>query len=374
MLPPHSLSYTLTDGELVPGWCTARDLPWLRDLLHEAHAHVGRPRHELLRRWRTSDPDPRAGRLLAAARTVLLTLLRPARSTARARLRRDLFTAASTRPRADALAHVAADHDVPVATLLDGLFDDLGSARALPWPTPGPTPSDLLLAVNRAIAQTLLRSAHSAVLHLSGHSRTVLRTAWLRGVHFAVHTHGAATTTLHWRPPEHAPQTGRHLAHLLPVLPWARWFELRARCTVGRDAGTLVLTSHEALPPGPEPRAFDSRLEQRFAAAFALAAPDHELLREPVPVRCGDQLAFPDFLVRRRGERDGWWLEIAGLRDRGALAGKLALLQREARYVLCVPQRVMTAELRAMARVVPFGREVDVGAVLACLATVASGK
>ena len=362
---------TPTDGEIVPAWCTARDLPWLRDLLHEARAFVGRPLHELQRRWRTSDPDPRAGRLLASARTVLLAGLRGRhRGAGNRALRQALFTAAAARPRDEALADVAARHGLPVDTLLARLFADLGDARALAWPTPAPTPSDLLLAVNRAAARTLLRTASSAELRLSGHSRTVLRTAWLRGVHFTVHTHDAATSTLHWRPPAHGTRSGRHLAHLLPVLPWARWFELRAHCTVGPHRGTLVLTSHEALPPGPEPRAFDSRLEQRFAAAFTTLAPAWELLREPVPVRCGDQLAFPDFLVRRRGEHGGCWLEIAGLRERGALAGKAALLAQQERYVLCVPTRAATAALRAHPRVVPFRRDVEVTSVLACLATV----
>jgi hypothetical protein len=60
-LPLRLQSFTATDGEFVPAWLTDRDRPWLRDLLEEAEAATGRPVAELARRWRRSDPDPRAG-------------------------------------------------------------------------------------------------------------------------------------------------------------------------------------------------------------------------------------------------------------------------------------------------------------------------
>ena len=51
-----------------------------------------------------------------------------------------------------------------------------------------------------------------------------------------------------------------------------------------------------------------------------------------------------------------WWVELAGLRDPRALAGKVALLERESCYVLCLPRARCPAELAKHARVVPFGR------------------
>ncbi len=286
-------------------------------------------------------------------------------------LRRELFAAAALRSRDEALAHVASHHGLSPTALHTLLFADLEQARTLHWPSPPPSPSDLLLACNRAIAQSLLRTATSATLTLSGHSRTVLRTAWLLGAHFRVLRHDTANATLRWQPPPHDARASHRLAHLLPVLPWARHFALRARCRWNTHDGTFVLTSHDALLPGPEPRAFDSQLEQRFAADLAVQAPEWELLREPVPLQRGEQLAFPDFLLRRRGGGEGhgdaWWIEIAGLRDAGALAGKVELLRREARYVLCVPARAVPAELCLHARVVAFARRVDVAAVLACV-------
>ena len=385
-LPSRLLSCTLADGELIPTWCTAHDLPWLRDLLIEASAFAARPQHELLRRCRASDPDPRAGRKLAVARTVLMRLLRrdrtrdpalgegPRRRTPAPRtLRRELFAAATRHSRDQALTNVAANHGLSTTALHAMLFADLEHTRTLHWPTPPPTPSDLLLACNRALAQALLRSATSATLTLSGHSRTVLRTAWLLGAHFRVLRHATNTATLRWQPPPHETRAAHRLARLLPVLPWARRFELRARCRWLTHDGTFVVTSHDQLLPGPEPRAFDSQLEQRFAADVAVQAPEWELLREPVPLQRGEQLAFPDFLLRRRGDgegdggADGWWIELAGLRDAGALAGKVELLRREARYVLCVPARALPVDLRGHARVVAFARRVDVAAVLACV-------
>lgn len=318
-------------------------------------------RHALRgRRSFAAGSDARPDRVRAASA--------PARRLPASRtLRRELFAAAALHSRDEALAHVASHHGLSPTALHTLLFADLEHARTLHWPSPPPSPSDLLLACNRAIAQSLLRTATAATLTLSGHSRTVLRTAWLLGAHFRVLRHDTANATLRWQPPPHDARASHRLARLLPVLPWARHFALRARCRWNTHDGTFVLTSHDALLPGPEPRAFDSQLEQRFAADIAVLAPEWELLREPVPLQLGEQLAFPDFLLRRRGAHDGWWIELAGLRDADALAGKVELLRREARYVLCVPARAVPVELRGHARVVPFARRVDVAALLACV-------
>ncbi len=250
------------------------------------------------------------------------------------------------------------------AALRAGLFDDLPHARRLEWPAAAPTPDGLLLATNRSLATGVLVTAENAELHLCGGSRLVLRTAWLHGTRLVRAAAGIDEVRLHWQRGPHR-RSARELAALVPLLPWTRRFELRAHCRVRGVRGLFVLGTHDAILPGAEPAAFDSALERRFARDFTAVAGSWQLVREPVPLALGDQLAFPDFFVRRRDARDGFWLEIAGLRDPRALPQKLALLAND-RYVLCLPQRVVDG-LAPHSRLVGFTRCVDAAAVLARL-------
>jgi len=347
----------------VPAWFSDRDRPWLRDLLLEAEAAAGHPLVALEQRWRRSDPDPRAGPRLRVAQHVLRALLRrgtgPPRMTA---IRQELFAAAARGVgREQALASVAAAHGRSAAALARELFADLPHERRVVWPQ-ALEPAWFSLVANRAIAQSLLVQADAATLFLAGASRALLRTAWLLGTGLALEGMTAGGVSLCWR---RGGAGARSLAALVSLLPWARRYRLRARCTVRDLAGTFVLATGDPILPGPEPRRFDSRLERDFARDFATAAPDWDLLREPFPVAIAGGLAFPDFELRRRASPHRWLLEIAGLRDRSVLAGRLALLAAEPRYVLCVPHRLVPSEWAGHPRLVPFSRRVAVPDVLA---------
>jgi hypothetical protein len=202
---------------------------------------------------------------------------------------------------------------------------------------------------------------------LHGASRAVLRTAWLHGACFRIAAARAAPAGEHaaglaadlvWQPTAGDARAGRRLASVLPVLPWARRFELRACCRWRGERANLVLSSLDALPVGRAPAPFDSALEADVADALVrtFAARGGQLVREPAPVPCGEQLAFPDFVVTVPGAGPPWWLEVAGLRDPAALPGKLQLLARLPNYVLCVPRPRCPEALATHARVVPFAR------------------
>lgn len=365
--PRPRLPFLVVDGELVPAWSSDRDRPWLRDLLAEAEAAAGRPFGEVAAAWRRAPPDPRAGPRGPLARRVLLGWLgapRPCRRTHSA-VRRALFAAAAAgTPRDAALAAVAAAHGTTPDALLAGLFADLPGERCIRWPSPPPDPSRLLLATNTRLVQGLLRHAHRASLRLRGASRAVLRTAWLHGAGLAIAAVDAEGAHLAWTPPR--PGATAALRALVPLLPWARSFDLRADCRIGRHRGVLRVATGDPLLPGPEPRRFDSALEATFAREFGRLAPEWELLREPTPVPLAHGFAFPDFelLHRRSGER--WHLELAGLRDGRALPAKLALLQQP-RCLLCLPAAAVPAPFAGHPRLIPFRRRVDPAAVLAAL-------
>jgi hypothetical protein len=371
-LPLRLLSVTPADGELVPAWFSDRDRPWLRDLLLEAEAAAGMPLVALEHRWRRSDPDPRAGPRLRTAQHVLRALLRrgagPPRMTA---IRQELFAAAARGlGREQALASVGAAHGRSATALARELFADLPHERRVVWPQ-ALEPARFGLIANRAIAQSLLVQADAATLLLAGASRALLRTAWLLGTGLALEGMTADGVRLRWQRGE-AGRGARSLAALASLLPWSRRYQLRARCAVRGLEGTFVLATGDPILPGPEPRRFDSQLERDFARDFATAAPDWDLLREPFPVAIAGGLAFPDFELRRRAGLERWMLEIAGLRDRSVLAGRLALLAAEPRYVLCIPHRLVPPEWSGHQRLVPFSRRVAVSDVLARVSAVST--
>ncbi len=349
----------------MPAWFSDRDRPWLRDLLLEAEAATGQPVARLERRWRSGEPDPRAGSRLAVARHVLHALLMAsARPPRMAAIRQELFlVAANGLCRDEALAQVATAHGLTATALADELFADLPHARAAVWPTPALEPSRFTLLGNRVIAQGVLVHARSATLQLVGASRALLRTAWLHGTGLSVDAVDREGVRLRWRRDE-GHRRARSLAALVPLLPWTRRYQLRAHCTVRGCTGLFVLSTGDAILPGTEPRHFDSALERDFAHAFAAAAPDWDLLREPVPVVVAGGLAFPDFELRHRASGGRWLLELAGLRERAALAGKLALLANEPRYMLCLPRRLVPLAWAGHPRLVPFERRARVQDVL----------
>jgi hypothetical protein len=95
------------------------------------------------------------------------------------------------------------------------------------------------------------------------------------------------------------------------------------------------------------------------------------LAREPVPLRAGDALVFPDFaLSHRRDPRRRWLVELVGFWTPGYLERKLRRLAeaRIERLILCVDEALACAEdVQARlpdARIVWFRRRIDVARVL----------
>jgi hypothetical protein len=343
-----------SDGELVPHWLTAADQPWLRELLLDAGSFVGKPLASLQARWRASDAPPRAGPRWPFVLQVLRRHLVPRAAAATALRARVFAAAAAGRARADVLAAAAAEFGIEQSAVPAALFADLGAARVVRWPA-GFDATRLRLDTNAAFARLLLATATAAELELHGASRAVLRTAWLHGAHFRCLAASPAGARLAWRPAPGDRRSGWRLASLVPVLPWTRRYVLRASCRWRRAVGTFVLSSLDELMPGAAPTPFDSRLERDLAAALVRALPEWDVAREPAPLPRGDRLAFPDFALQRRGDaRDAWWIEVAGLREPAALAGKLELLRAEGRYLLCLPRRWCVGELAAEPRVCGF--------------------
>jgi predicted nuclease of restriction endonuclease-like RecB superfamily len=358
-LPSSRLPYLVADGEIVPSWLSDRDRPWLRDLLDDAQRFVGRPFAAWQRHARRSELDPRAGRRQHVALHVLARWLQRASAPPPHReLRSELFALVGNGMTRDgALAVIATRLATTPDALVATLYDDLPKRRRLVWPDHPPEPGRLLLAANSALVAGLLRFALRAELLVHGASRLVLKTAWLRGFVPELNQAADGAMRLTWAVGKQ-PGSAHDLAALATLLPWTRRFRLTADIALPHAHGRFVLATGDPILPAPEPRPFDSRLEERFARDFGRDMPDWRILREPAPVAIGTSLAFPDFeLAPPTGPT--WLCEIAGLRDRSALSTKLALLRCE-RLVLCLPERAIPTDLRAHSRVVGFRRYVDV--------------
>jgi predicted nuclease of restriction endonuclease-like RecB superfamily len=358
-----------------------QDEPWLRVLLAELVRFEGRRARELAERL--SEPlscDAPYFKRRAASRVLWRLWRRERRTTVPPpELRARLFTAAAAAgtpvpPRAAVLEAVAAELGVPAAVLEHDLLGDVPGERTVRAPAPVPAAAEVTLLTNLAIAQAVLMRASTVRVQLEGGARPVVRLAKLRGL----------LVTLRQAAPDRAPELeisgpyalfrhtllyGRALAELLPHLAWCARFRLRATAALRGRLAEVELASGDPIRPATQPRPFDSQLEARFARDFARLAPDWDLLREPEPVRAGDTVIFPDFLLRHRVLRDRWLLmEIAGFWTPGYIAEKLARLRqaRLSRFLLCIDEARGCADqdLPPGIAVLRYRRRVDAAAVL----------
>ena len=380
MFPENLLkrAYRLKDGEIIPHFLDAGDHPWLRVLMEEFLRFTGKPRRELDRRMRGPLPCACPPGKKALAAHVLCRLCRDRQHAAVSPrdARAALFNAGATYPGRPGLACDMAAEKLGVSReqLLESLFADLPAERRLSPPPKDLSPADLALRTNQALARALLFRAVSVRIEILGNARAVVRHAKLRGLICTVRRKPRArAAVLEISGPfslfRKTLVYGRALGELVPMLAWCSRFQLHAECMIRDQSAALRLSPADPIFPGPEPKRFDSRLEERFARDFGRLAPDWELVREPEPVEACGTLIFPDFaLWPREKPKSRWLLEIVGYWTPDYLARKLARLRaaRLSNLILCIDEeRNCTGDdLPPQARVVRFRRKVDARDVL----------
>jgi uncharacterized protein len=379
LLPEPLLAQALPPNALRPSYLDLRDHLWLSVLIEEYERFAGRRAADLDARLREPLRVPCAADRLRRARHVMDRLCGP-RLQARvapAKVREALFLAAAGRePRSAALAQATCELACSETDLLACLFADLPGERVLPPPPEGLDPGELALRVNLALVQGLLARATAVTVTITGNARDIVRYAKLRGLLCVARTappEVACGATLEISGPlalfHRTRVYGSALASLVPRLSWCDRFELSAECLLAGETRVLRVRSGDPIFPAERPPRFDSALEQRFAKDFARAAPDWELIREPVAVQVGHRLIFPDFgLVHRRDPSRQALLEIVGFWSPAYRAEKLARL-REAHVdslILCIDDKhsVTADELPPSARVVRYRRRIRPEAVL----------
>jgi hypothetical protein len=278
--------------------------------------------------------------------------------------------------RSDVIAATALRLGTSSEGIEEQLFSDLPAERRLILPKFMPDPHSLAMLTNMALAQGLLRLASEIDIDLYGGARAVVRQIHLKRLLCTVrrvapekvHLHISGAFSLF----HHTTMYGRALASILPMLAWCDRFDLLARCMLrGRIVG-VCLRSGDPIPSGDPPRAFDSRLEERFARDFSKANLDWDLVREPEPIEAGEVLIFPDFaLVHRRDTLKRFLLEIVGFWTPEYLREKLQRLHSvvSAPLVLCIDRglKCSAGDLPVNARIVWFEKRIDPSAVLAAI-------
>jgi predicted nuclease of restriction endonuclease-like RecB superfamily len=297
----------------------------------------------------------------------------------------ELFVAAatSTMPRHALLQEVAGRFGTDAQGLEHALLADLRSECTVSPLPAGLSPERVAAEANVRLVNNWLKRAESVRITAWGNTRALIRQARLHGLICNVRRAPAKAEPIDGVVLEvsgplslfrHTSLYGRALCALLPRVLWCHRFELVAVCESGPGIApaTLIVRNGDPIRPGRELKAFDSKLEERFAKAFRQATRDWDVVREPRPVEAEGSLIFPDFeLVHRRDPTRRFLLEIVGFWTPKYLEEKLRKL-RQAKLdnvILCIDEARACSEvtLPPHATIVHYKRRVDVRSVLAVL-------
>jgi predicted nuclease of restriction endonuclease-like RecB superfamily len=396
------LSTRTIGNQVVLHYLTERDHPWLRALIDEYERGVGTKRSALLARLREplTLPAPKAKQRLAAEVLQNLCEGRVGAAVPPREVRWALFSAAASAgmPRRTVIEQVATQLGTDAEGLETSLFADLRSeCSAGPLPVLV-SPDRIAGEANMRLVSSWLVRAQSVRIAAWGNTRALVRQARLHGLICNIRRappepggQSTAPQTLDVLPNptvdgielevsgplslfRHTSLYGRALCALVPRALWCTRFELIAICEAGPGIApmTVVVRSGDPLRPGRELKAFDSKLEQRFARDFRKAAPQWDLIREPRPLESEGSLIFPDFeLVHRRDPSRRFLLEIVGFWTPKYLEEKLRKLRNAQldRVILCIDEARACSEgaLPTHANVLRYRRRIDAAAVVAVL-------
>jgi uncharacterized protein len=243
-------------------------------------------------------------------------------------------------------------------------------------PSPLPSPNEIALRANLALARAFVERASAVSIELEGNARAIIRQAKLRRLICGVRPLSGEGAIIDISGPfalfRHTLVYGRALGELLPLLAWCRRFRLRADCMIGDRSLTLNLATGDPIFPSGEPRRFDSKVEERFFRDLGRLAPAWNIIREPEPIQAGPWLLFPDFALQRSMHPNRrWYVEIIGFWTDRYLERKLASYRAANidNLILCVADDLECSdtELPERAQVLRYRRFINARSVLEAL-------
>ncbi len=376
MLPTDLLEFGRTpDGQLLPRWLSARDEPWLRELLAESGACAGMDAEAA--GARVVDVVARSASRHGVSRRVVAAAWSIERRRWKTRveapvppitLRRVVFELAAERSREESILTAAAELEMEASCVESSLYADRPKHRKMVAPPEECLPGELIEQYNLSLVQSLLVRAVDATALVRAHVRRVVRAAKLQRLMCSFEDHDESATKMSVTGPlsifHDTVKYGRALARWFPALVTTKGWELSARIfyrgqpfRVQLDASCPIARTQEMSP------AFDSRLEARLDRDLRRLHSPWLIEREVAVVRLLPKLWFPDFaLVSARGRV---LIEVVGYWTESYLASKLACLRAATEpLILCMEQGRAPTELSSDPRVFCFHKHIDAAALL----------
>ena len=385
MLPPSLLAYDVREGILFPHYLTLRDEPWVRLLINELDALVGRTRGDAARILGDTMPEmaTRHDVPIAAVRGVRhllerLWLARPVAGIPSREIRRVVFElgADPATPRDEVLRRAARVLGIRTEQVSDGLFADNSSERRLAAPREEPAPRDLIDRYNSNLVEEFLLRSEQVVLHVGAHAAPVLRVLKQKGLMYAFDLGARGAVITLPGPVSLFRQTlryGRALAGLFPAVAAVPGWSLDAKCLMG---GKLARFHADAADPiaAVVPKDADNAVERRLFADFRRLGSAWSIFPAAQVLRASGAMFFPDVMLERGMDRI--LVEIIGFHTAPYLVAKLEALRSAglSAVLLCVDDSLACSERSALESdaLFHFKKRIEVGRLLRTLDRLAS--
>ena len=380
MLPAELLLATFREpGRAVPRYLTARDDPWVRAVVQDFDAYVGRTVRE-----RDAELPDRVravarehGVLSRAADGVAAVLARRFRAKVDTQLdpasvRSVVFEEAgrdNVFDREGALARAAARLSTTVPDVVHALFADRPALRRVVEPPALPSASGIVETYNLALVQGFLLRSERVVVEVREHAHAVVRFAKLAGL-LCTFDLGEKGTRLEVSGPlsilRHTTKYGFALASFFPAVVATTGFRVEARCVLrGEPVIVQIEASDRIARTHRLPRDTDSAVERAIARDVRRLGGPWTTVREADAIRIGTKAFFPDFTLCHS---DGFaaLLEVVGFYTPEYLRSKLEALRGAAGrpLLVCVDESLGCGEGDVPGSVLRFRKRIDASALL----------
>jgi predicted nuclease of restriction endonuclease-like RecB superfamily len=373
LLPRNLLAYELRNGRVAPHYLGERDEEWIRSLVDELDALVGRTQGDadkiLAARLRGLSAEHRVP--LAAIAAVRHLLEKHWRLEVKAaappgEIRRVVFELAAdpTVVRSEVLPRAAAILGIRAEEVPTGLFADRLSERRLVAPEREPSVPQIIRRHNLALAQGLLLLSRHVVARVRGYPRFVVRIAKQKGL-LCSYVIAADRAELGIGGPlaltRHTLKYGLALARFFPALALTPDWSIDATCQLAQGVARFhadasdPIDGIDAIPPTLE-RPVETRLVKDLVGLES----GWSIRPQIDPVDAGAATFLPDLVLERDDRRA--LVEIVGFYTPGYLESKVQTL-REAgisNAILCVDESLACADENVVAdELVRFRNRID---------------
>jgi len=378
LLPRNLLAYELRSGKVVPHYLGQHDEHWIRSLIDELDALVGRTQGDAdrilasrLRSLALEHGVPPAA--ISAVRHLLEKEWRHEVKAAAppGEIRRVVFELAAdpTIPRSEVLTRAAAILGIRAEEVPEGLFADRPSERRLAAPEREPSVEQVVRRHNLALAQGLLLLSRHVVARVRGYPRFVVRIAKQKGL-LCSYTIAGDRAEIGIGGPlaltRHALKYGLALANFFPALALTPEWSIDATCHLVHGVARFQADASDpvdgidAIPP-----TLERPVESKLAKDLLRLQSGWSVRTEADPIDVGGVAFVPD-LVLEQGDRRAL-VEIVGFYTADHLERKLRMLRdgHLSNAILCVDESLACADENVVAaELVRFRNRIDASRLL----------